>query len=126
MQAEWWRSCYDPASEPRAPRQPAGAAASSSTLAPAEETSPEEDEDDTGGGPGEAAGPSEPAPAAVVRTSLYRGVSRRYGRWKARIKQNGTDLAIGDFDNELDAARAYDEKARELHGAAAVLNFPDR
>ena len=43
---------------------------------------------------------------------------------QARIKQNGTDLVIGDFEDELEAARAYDAKARELHGDRAFLNFP--
>jgi len=57
------------------------------------------------------------------RTSEFRGVSRRYGKWKARIKQNGHDFVIGDFDDEISAARAYDEKARELHGSRAMLNF---
>jgi len=58
------------------------------------------------------------------RTSEYRGVSRRYGKWKARIKQNGHDLVIGDFDDEIEAAKAYDRKARQLHGDKASLNFP--
>ena len=60
-----------------------------------------------------------------VRSSEYRGVSRRYGKWKARIRQEGTDIIIGDYDNELDAARAYDKKARVMHGEKAQLNFPD-
>lgn len=59
-----------------------------------------------------------------IRTSRYRGVSRRYGKWKARIKQNGSDLVIGDFDDELEAAYAYDAKARQLLGDKAMLNFP--
>ena len=61
---------------------------------------------------------------AKPRTSQYRGVSRRYGRWKARIKQNGTDIVIGDFENEVEAALAYDKKARQLHGERAFTNFP--
>ena len=61
-----------------------------------------------------------------IRTSRYRGVSRRYGKWKARIKQNGHDLVIGDFDDELEAALAYDAKARQLHGEKAMINFPPR
>jgi hypothetical protein len=58
-------------------------------------------------------------------TSEFRGVSRRYGKWKARIKQNGHDTVIGDFASELEAARAYDRKARELHGEKALINFPE-
>lgn len=70
-----------------------------------------------GGACGEDAG-------GPIRTSRFRGVSRRYGKWKARIKQNGSDLVIGDFDDELEAAYAYDAKARQLHGDKAMLNFP--
>lgn len=78
-----------------------------------------------GEGLGDGAGDGEGLSAAGPRrTSEYRGVSRRYGRWKARIKQNGHDIVIGDFDNELDAAHAYDRKALELHGEKAQLNFP--
>mmetsp|Transcript_9959 Transcript_9959/g.21269 ORF Transcript_9959/g.21269 Transcript_9959/m.21269 type:complete len:399 (+) Transcript_9959:145-1341(+) len=63
--------------------------------------------------------------AAARRTSEYRGVSKRYGRYKARIKQNGHDIVIGEYDNELEAAYAYDRKARQLHGAKALVNFPE-
>ena len=78
----------------------------------------------TAGIGGMADGEEGGAGGPIKRTSEFRGVSRRYGRWKARIKQNGHDLVIGDYDNELDAARAYDRKARALHGEKAMLNFP--
>ena len=52
-------------------------------------------------------------------------MSKRYGKWKARIKEKGHDLVLGDFDDEVEAARAYDRKAREMHGAKAQVNFPD-
>jgi hypothetical protein len=35
----------------------------------------------------------------------------------------GRKLWLGYFDNELDAARAYDEAARKYHGEYAKLNF---
>ena len=62
---------------------------------------------------------------AKLGTSQYRGVSRRYGygRWKARIKQNGTDVIIGHFENEVEAALAYDKKVRQLHGEQVLTNF---
>jgi hypothetical protein len=82
------------------------------------------------------AAPSVAAPAAPagddgggnvagVRTSIYRGVSKRYGKWKARIKEKGHDIVIGEYEDEIEAARAYDKKARALHGDRAALNFPD-
>jgi hypothetical protein len=33
-------------------------------------------------------------------------------------------LLIGDFDREIEAARAYDAKARQLFGDYASLNMP--
>jgi hypothetical protein len=126
VRSEWWRGCYDHVAEPRAPRQPANAAAAGPIPAHAEETGLDEDEEDMGGLSGGSQRATEQTSAGAVRTSAYRGVSKRYGRWKARIKLNGSDLALGDFDDEKTAARAYDEKAREIHGAAAILNFPLR
>lgn len=73
-----------------------------------------------GGGGGGANGQ-----APRISTSHYRGVSKRYGRYKARIKQNGSDTVLGDFADEIEAARAYDRKAREIHGDKALVNFPD-
>ena len=59
-----------------------------------------------GGGGNSSAAADAASKEEKVPTSQYRGVSRRYGRWKARIKQNGTDIVIGDFDNEVTAAPA--------------------
>jgi hypothetical protein len=59
------------------------------------------------------------------KTSLYRGVSKRHGRWKARVKRNGKEVVIGCYPTEVEAARAYDENALRLHGHKAVLNFAD-
>jgi ribosomal protein L37E len=62
----------------------------------------------------------------VTGESLYRGVSRQnHGRlWHAQIGHGGDKLHLGTFDDEVDAARAYDNRARELHGLRARLNFP--
>lgn len=60
--------------------------------------------------------------------SKYKGVyfdnsRQRIKRWQARI-QNGNVLEnLGRFLNEIDAAKAYDNKAKEIFGDKAVLNF---
>lgn len=66
-------------------------------------------------------------PAEARRSSRYRGVAYRAKRkaWEVTIAANGKDHFIGRFESEEEAARAYDAKARELHGERARLNFPD-
>jgi AP2-like factor, euAP2 lineage len=63
------------------------------------------------------------------KSSQFRGVHRvvrsgKYIYWQAGLHRNGRLYSIGTFKDELDAARAYDVKARELDGPAAILNFP--
>ena len=36
---------------------------------------------------------------------------------------NQKSIFIGNFENEIDAAKAYDRKAKELFGKYAKLNF---
>jgi hypothetical protein len=59
-------------------------------------------------------------------TSRYKGVQRHKlnGRWRATICVNRVRNHLGYFASEVDAARAYDEAARELFGEFARLNFP--
>lgn len=55
-------------------------------------------------------------------TSGYKGVTRVNGKWKAGIKAMGKSVYIGAFDKKDDAARAYNEKAKEFFGEFAKLN----
>ena len=73
-----------------------------------------------------AAAAAAAAPAGEKRSSKYRGVSwkPRRQQWQASIYHNKVSLHLGLFDDEEDAARRYDEEARELKGTEAVLNFP--
>lgn len=56
------------------------------------------------------------------KLSQYKGVSRRQGKWDAYIKNHGKHIHLGRFVLEIDAARAYNEKAIELFDVFARLN----
>jgi len=58
-------------------------------------------------------------------TSKYMGVNWEKSRkkWKSQIGFNNKRIFVGYFINEEDAARAYDNKAKELFGEFANLNF---
>lgn len=58
-------------------------------------------------------------------TSIYKGVSWANDRhkWRANICFNGKISRLGSFDNEIEAAKAYDAKAKELFGEFAKTNF---
>lgn len=55
-------------------------------------------------------------------SSQYKGVWRdkKHKRWVTNIK----DEYVGCFEDEIEAAKAYDTKALELFGEFACLNFP--
>lgn len=60
--------------------------------------------------------------------SQYKGVSRCQGiknKWRATISCNKKWYAIGRYETEIDAAMAYDSKAKELHKDFARLNFKE-
>ena len=56
-------------------------------------------------------------------TSQYIGVSKDGERWKAYISINGKRVSIGRYENELLAAKAYNEKAKSLYKENANLNI---
>ena len=58
-------------------------------------------------------------------TSGYMGVSRdRGGRWRTQLNFQKKRYYGGLHDTPEEAARAYDELAKEIHGEFATLNFP--
>ncbi|QGH72302.1 MAG: zinc binding loop region of homing endonuclease [Podoviridae sp. ctg2L5] len=61
----------------------------------------------------------------VKSKSGYRGVTKHYNKWRARIEQNGKKIHLGLFETPELAAKAYDQIALSLYGDFAVLNFPE-
>lgn len=59
-------------------------------------------------------------------TSKYRGVSlnRKTGLWVANITISQKQKFLGRFACEIEAAVAYDQKAADVFGDFARLNFP--
>ena len=58
-------------------------------------------------------------------TSGFIGVwwAKRNRVWVAGVRINGKLIYVGSFNNPVLAAKARDDKAKELHGEYASLNF---
>lgn len=60
-------------------------------------------------------------------SSQYKGVcwAKEENRWKAQIGFDKVNYHIGYFKTEEEAAKAYDEKAKELFGEFAYINIKE-
>ena len=58
--------------------------------------------------------------------SRFKGVYPHRDKWQAAIKHNGRTHHLGLFKTETEAARARDQKAKQLQGDFAYLNFPEQ
>lgn len=58
------------------------------------------------------------------KTSRFKGVHwyAATEKWRAQISHGHEKMHLGAFTNEVDAARAYNERARELYGESAYQN----
>jgi hypothetical protein len=56
-------------------------------------------------------------------TSRYKGVSRtKQGKWKAELTVAGQRIYLGTYENEKEAAKAYNGEAKTQFGEYARLN----
>jgi len=60
---------------------------------------------------------------ASNNTSGYKGVSKHKNKWDAQIKKDGRLMFLKSCATAEEAARVYDDKAKELFGEFALLNF---
>lgn len=56
-------------------------------------------------------------------TTGFKGVCKIKDKWVSRIQFNKKKIYIGCFNNKIEAAKAYDIKAKEIFGEYANLNF---
>jgi len=58
-------------------------------------------------------------------SSKYKGVywNKKEKKFKAYIGLNGKAIHLGYFKTEIEGAKAYDRKAKEIYGEFAYLNF---
>lgn len=64
-------------------------------------------------------------PSVKNSKSIYKGVAwvSSHKKWRASIQANKVQKVLGYFNNEIEAAKAYDAVVKSYHGEFASLNF---
>lgn len=60
-------------------------------------------------------------------SSIYKGVyyQKSVNKWASQLKKDYKTYKLGYYENEIEAALAYDKLAREFYGNTVRLNFPE-
>lgn len=58
-------------------------------------------------------------------SSKYKGVTKAYNGWRSQIIVDRKNYALGTYDNEADAALAYNSAALKFFGEYACINMDD-
>jgi len=63
-------------------------------------------------------------PRSAKFSSRFKGVSRQGDSscWRAQVYKRGKKILVGVFDNEIEAAKAYNKAALAIIGPHAILN----
>jgi len=56
------------------------------------------------------------------KTSRFKGVNSRHGKWRAQIQVNDKSYHLGYFTDEISAAKAYDNAAKNAFGPYSMTN----
>ena len=60
----------------------------------------------------------------LLKTNCFTGVTWTGKQWRAQISVRGAKIELGHFDDEADAARAYDAAVAKYEISGRTLNFP--
>lgn len=63
---------------------------------------------------------------SINNKSGYKGVIKIGNKWFANIVNKYKHYSLGYFQTPIEAAKAYDKKAKKLHGEFACLNFKNK
>ena len=58
------------------------------------------------------------------KPSVYVGLYKAREKQEVSMKYNKKKYFLGYYENEIDAATAYDKKVVEFYGLSAQLHFP--